>query len=97
MAVWFNARPHGSADKESSCNAGDLGSIPRLERSPGEGNGNIFQYYFLENPMDRGTWQFTFHGVPKSRIRLSDFTSLFSRPMQSSVILRNLTMELIWF
>ena len=47
-------------------NAGDMGSIPRLGRSPGEGNGNPLQYSFLENPMDRGAWQTTEHGVAKS-------------------------------
>ena len=48
------AKPCGSADKESSGNAGDLGSIPGLGRSPGEGNGNPFQFSCLENPMDGG-------------------------------------------
>ena len=43
---------------------------------PGEGNGNPLQYYCLENPMDRGAWQATVHGVAKSRTRLSDFTFL---------------------
>ena len=60
MAMWFQARPWGSADKESSCNAGDLGLIPRFGRSPGGRNGNKFQYCFLENPMDRGTRQLQF-------------------------------------
>ena len=46
--------PGGSDCKESTCNAGDLGSIPGLGRSPGAGNGNPFQYSCLENPMDRG-------------------------------------------
>ena len=47
----------GSLDgKASAYNAGDLGSIPGLERSPGEGNGNPLQYSCLENPMDRGAW-----------------------------------------
>ena len=46
----------GSDDKVSFCNAGDLGSIPGSGRSAGEGNGNPFQYYCLENPMDRGAW-----------------------------------------
>ena len=46
--------PGGSVGKESTCNAGDLGSVPELGRSPGEGNGNSFQYAYLENPMDRG-------------------------------------------
>ena len=45
--------PGGSDDKESACNAGDLGSIPGLGRSPGEGNGYPPQYSGLENPMDR--------------------------------------------
>ena len=43
--------------KASACNAGDLGSIPRLGRSPGEGNGNPLQYSCLENPMGRGAWR----------------------------------------
>ena len=42
-----------SVGKESACNAGNLGLIPGLGRSPGEGNGNPFQYSCLENPMDR--------------------------------------------
>ena len=46
----------GSNSKESTCNAGDLGLIPRLGRSPGEGNGNPFQESCLENSMDRGAW-----------------------------------------
>ena len=48
--------PGGSDGKASAYNAGDLGSIPGLGRSPGEGNGNPFQYFCLENPTDRGTW-----------------------------------------
>ena len=47
----------GSDGKESACNAGDLGLIPGLGRSPGEGNGNLLQYSCLENHMDRGAWQ----------------------------------------
>ena len=45
--------PCGSADKEPTCNVEDLGLIPGLERSPGGGNGNSFQYFCLESPMDR--------------------------------------------
>ena len=52
----------GSDGKESACNAGDLGSSPGLERSPGEGNGYPCQYSGLENSMDS-----TVHGVAKSR------------------------------
>ena len=53
----FLSFPGGSNGKESTCNAGDLGSIPGLGRSPGEGNGYSFQYSCLENSMDRGAWQ----------------------------------------
>ena len=60
--------PCGSAGKESICNVGDLGLIPGLERSPGEGKGYLFQYSGLENSMDC-----IVHGVRKSRTRLSDF------------------------
>ena len=54
--------------------AGDLGSIPGLGRTPGEGNGNPLQYSCLENPMDSGAWWAIVHGVTKSRTRLSDYT-----------------------
>ena len=53
--------------KESACNVGDLGSIPGLGKSPGEGNGNPLQYSCLENSMDRGAWWATVCGVAKSR------------------------------
>ena len=58
--------PGGSEVKASACNAGDLGSIPGLGRSPGEGNGNPLQYSCLENPMDGGSWWATVHGVAES-------------------------------
>ena len=48
---------------EIRCNAGDPGEIPGLGRSTGKGNGNPLQYYCLENPMDRGTWQATVHAA----------------------------------
>ena len=47
---------------------------PGLGKSPGEGNGNPLQYSCLENPMDRGAWWVTVHGVTKSWTQLSDFT-----------------------
>ena len=50
--------------------AGDLSSIPGLERFPGGGNGNPLQYFALENPMDRGTWWAVVHGVAESQTRL---------------------------
>ena len=59
--------PGGSEDKASACNEGDLGSIPGLGQSPGEGNGNSLQYSCLENPMDRGAWRATVHRVSKSQ------------------------------
>ena len=64
--------PSGADDKESAGNAGDLGSIPRLGRSSGEGNGNPLQYSCLENSMDRGAWGATVHGVVKSRTPLGN-------------------------
>ena len=55
------------AKKKSSCNVGDPSSIPGSGRSPGEGNGNLLMYSCLENPMDRGTWRATVHGVANSQ------------------------------
>ena len=60
--------PCGSVGKESTCNVRDLGSIPGLGRSPGEGKGDPLQYSGLENSMDC-----IVHGVEKSQTRLSDF------------------------
>ena len=57
----------GSDDKASAYNVGDPGSIPGMGRSSGERNGNPLQYSCLENPMDRGAWEATVHGVTKSR------------------------------
>ena len=58
--------PGSSAGKESSCNAGDLGLIPGLGRSPAEGNSYPLQYSCLGNSMNRGAWKATVHGVTKS-------------------------------
>ena len=66
------AFPGGSDGEECACNAGDPGSIPGWGRSPEEGNGSPFQYYCLENSMDRGVWQATVHGVAKNWTQLSD-------------------------
>ena len=52
--------------KECACNAGDMGSIPELGRSPGEGNGNPLRFSCLENPMDRGAWWATVWGCKES-------------------------------
>ena len=58
--------PGGSDGKESTCSAGDPGSIPGLGRSAEEGNGYPLQYSCLENPVDRGAWWATVHGVAQS-------------------------------
>ena len=65
----WQARIHGFSKvlDTTQRNAGDLGSIPGLGRSPGEGNGNLLQYACLENSMDGGAWWATVHGVTKSR------------------------------
>ena len=76
--------PCGSADKESTCKVGDLGSIPGLGRSPGDGNGNPLGYSGLENLMDC-----IVHGVAKSQTWLNDlhFTSKSSKPEENFKIL----------
>ena len=58
---------------ESACNSGDMGSVPRSGRSPGEGNGNPLQYSCLENPMGKGALWATVHGVAKSQTQLSNY------------------------
>ena len=70
--------------KNPPANAGDArdadsipGSVPGSERSPGEGNGNPFQYSCLENPTDRQAWQATVRGVVKSQTQLSTYTHTF--------------------
>ena len=64
--------PGVSVGKESTCNAGDLGLIPGSGRSPGEWNGNPLQYSCLGNPVDKGTWRATVHGVAKNQTGFSD-------------------------
>ena len=63
--------PGGSDSKESTCKAGDPGSVPGLGKSPGEGNDHLLQYSCLGNPMDRGAWQATVHGVARVRHNLA--------------------------
>ena len=58
--------------KNPAANAGNMGLISELGRYPGEGNGNPLQYSWLGNPIDRGTWWATVHGVTMSQTRLSD-------------------------
>ena len=86
------AFPCGSAGKESSCNAGDLDSIPGLGRSSGEGKGYPLQYSGLENFMD-----FIIHGVAKSWTQLSGFYfhySLSSLSMNANYVFMG--PEIIW-
>ena len=64
--------PGGSMVKNLPASAGNTGSVPGLGRSPGGGNGNPLQYSYLRNPMNRGTWWATVHGVTKSLTQLSD-------------------------
>ena len=69
--IWL---PWWLSGKESTCHAGDVdvGLIPGLGRSPGEGNGNPFHYSCLGNHMDKGAWRATAHGVAKSQTLLSN-------------------------
>ena len=68
LIIWTELNWTGDSDgKESACNEGDLGSVPWLKRSPGEGNGNPLQYSCLKNSMDRGAWWATVHGVTESQ------------------------------
>ena len=69
---WIRGFPNDSDIKESACNAGDLGLIPWLGRSSGEGNGYPFQYSCLENSLERGAWRAAVHGVTKSWTLLSN-------------------------
>ena len=64
--------PSGSDGEESAHDAGDLGSVPALGRSSGEGNGYPLQCSCLENSMDRGVWWAIVHGISESRTQLSD-------------------------
>ena len=84
----------GSAGKESACNAEDLGLIPGLEKSPGEGKGYPLQYIGLENPMDC-----IVHGVVKSWTQLSDFylTSLHQEKQEALALFQQtLSSEIVW-
>ena len=83
LPIQFGSFPGGLDGKASAYNAEDLGSIPGLGKSPGEGNGTPLQYSCLENPMDGAAWQATVHDVAKSWTRLSDFTFTFTFPFRS--------------
>ena len=71
--------------KNPPVNAGDIrdaGPIPGSERCPGGGQGNPFQYSCLENPMNRGAWWATVHGVAKSRTQLKRLNNIHSVPLE---------------
>ena len=82
----FNDFPGGSMVKNPPAIAGDVGSIPRSGRPPEEGNDNPFQYPCLGNPMDRGAWWATVHGVKKSQTRLKMHTHItFYQKMMAEI------------
>ena len=88
--------PWGSEVKNLPANARDVGSIRGSGKSPGWGNGNPFQYFCLKNPMDRGAWRATVHGVAKSQTQLSKLahtrihrSSRKGRCNQSLILLSN--------
>ena len=99
FVIWFTLPrgfPGGSEVKASAYDEGNLGSIPGSGRSPGEGNGNPFQYSCLENPMDRGAWWATVHGVAKSLVGYSPWVA------KSQTRLSNITLTIflkigIWY
>ena len=71
-----NGDPRWLRSKGSTCQAGDVGSIPGSGRPPEEGNGNPLQYFCLKNPMDRGNWWSTVHRVTESQSQLSKTTTM---------------------
>ena len=76
----FYHHPRWLSGKESACQAGDAGSIPRWGRFSGERNGNPLQCSCLENPMERGGWRATVPGITKSWTQLSDWAWTQSSP-----------------
>ena len=72
MLLTTGGFPGGSEGKESTCNAGDPGWTPGSGRSPGERNDNSLQYSCLGNPIDRGAWWATVHGITKNRTQLRE-------------------------
>ena len=89
--------PGGSVAKNPPANAGDAGLILGLGRSPGGGNGTPLQYSFLENPMDRGAWQATAHGVTKSQTQLNTHSEISklrpSGPINLSVFVNKVLLD----
>ena len=73
MTLDSQSFPGGSDSKESARSVGDLGSIPRSGRSPGERYDNPLQYSYLENPKDKGAWWATIYRVTKSQTWLNNW------------------------
>ena len=91
--------PSGSVVKNLPANAGaaeDVGSISGSGRSPGRGHGNPLQYSCLENPMDRGTWRATVHGVAKSQTWLSDWACTWSFLWVGLLVATGKTSQVTW-
>ena len=70
--MMWTVLPGGSVVRNLPASAGDVSLIPGLGRCPGKGNDNPLQYSWLENPMDRGAWQATVHGVTMCQTQLSE-------------------------
>ena len=79
--------PRGLSSKGSACSGGDPGSVPGSGRSPGEGNSNPLHYSCLENPMNRGAWRATIHGVAESQTGPSDSHFHFAFPCSRAKLL----------
>ena len=75
MKEYYFSFPGGASGKEPTGDIRVVGSIPGLGRSPGEGNGSPLQYSCLKDPMDRGAWQATVHGVTESQTRLKKLST----------------------
>ena len=73
--------------------AGDVGLVPGLGRSPWVGNGNPLQFSCLENPMDRGTWQATVHGVTESWTQLNTHTHTHAHPHTHTYISKRILLS----
>ena len=87
--------PGGSDSKEFACYVGGLSSIPGLGRSPGEGNGYPLQYSCMENPVDRGAWWATVHGVTESDTT-GQVTHTHTHTLVSWLILHEVIFPYFW-
>ena len=82
--------------KNPPANAEDMASMPGLGRSPGEGYGNLLQYSFQDNPMDRGAWQATVPEVAKSQTRLNELARPHERAYTYFILPHNLNPKLFY-